>query len=96
MKQRLVNLPKEHMQREGARTKSKIPGHTHGLRKEEAPPRSESMIWRGRRRIEMCFRKSGEARGPQRRKCSLVYEMLQTGRNYGDCKNAARTSFNNV
>lgn len=52
--------------------------------------------WRGRRRIEMCFRKSGEARGPQRRKCSLVYKMLQTGRNYGDRKNASRTSFNTV
>lgn len=38
MKQRLVNLAKEHMRREGARTKSKVPGHTHGLRKEEAPP----------------------------------------------------------
>ena len=53
--------------------------------------------WRGRR-IGMCFRKSGEAKAPQRRKCSLVYKILQTGRNYryGDCKNAARTYFNNV
>ena len=39
MTQRLVNLPKEHMQREGARTfENEISGHTHGLRKEEEPP----------------------------------------------------------
>ena len=51
--------------------------------------------WRGRR-PGMCFRKPREARGPKRRKFSLVYKMLQIGRNYGDCKNALGTSFNNV
>lgn len=53
-------------------------------------------IGEGQGDLECVLGNPREARGPQRRKCSLVYKMLQIGGNYGDCKNAVGTSFSNV